>query len=130
MSEYKTLDQWFPDGRGDGRKFTTDGWNVHAWIEPIFISKPCQVYDTTWHCLDENGTSNPILREMLHTKFKEWHPPKKTKKVILYRPVYLGYEKTYCSIAGVGWHSDKYNWVGCKDKIVGWMTMEVEVDDE
>lgn len=77
MSEYRTLDEFFPSGRGDGRKFTTDGWEKHACIEPIFLSKPCYVYETTWHCLDEGGHSYPILRERLQLRFKEWHPPKK-----------------------------------------------------
>jgi len=77
MSEYKKLDEWFPGGRGDGRKFTAYGWEEYAWIEPIFISKPCYVYETTWHCLDEGGHNYPISRERLQLKFKEWHPPKK-----------------------------------------------------
>lgn len=91
MGEYKTLDEFFPSGRGDGRKFTTDGWEKHACIEPIFLSKPCYVYETTWHCLDEGGHSYPILRERLQLRFKEWHPPK--KKVTKYLWVDTANEK-------------------------------------
>lgn len=89
--EYKTLDEHFPNGRGDGRKFTNLDRFKDRWIEPVFKSNACFVYEATWHCLDENGGSNPIVRDSLQMKFKEYHPPK--KKVTKYLWVDTANEK-------------------------------------
>lgn len=91
MSEYKTLDEWFPNGRGDGRKFTNLSRFKDTWIEPVFKSNACFVYEARWHCLDENGGNNPIIRDSLQMKFKVWHPPK--KKVTKYLWVDAANEK-------------------------------------
>ena len=91
MSEYKTLDEWFPNGRGDGRKFTNIDWPKNDWIEPIFKSNACETYEDTWYCLDEKGHSDPFIGNSLQMKLKEWHPPK--KKVTKYLWVDTANEK-------------------------------------
>lgn len=113
----KTLDEIFPSGRGDGRKFrrTGEAWDMR--FEPIFKGR------TQWVGLDAGGHTV----EVAHGEFQwtEWQPPKKTKKVTLYRPVI----KT-----SLGNYTIPYCWSSFKDlsvnnNIVGWQEMEVEIDE-
>lgn len=73
------LDEIFPNGRGDGRKFTFAGWEPDRWYEPIFR---CRSY---WLGLDPyngSGTYKP------DGPWSEWHQPKRKKTITLYRTTY------------------------------------------
>ena len=114
MSEYKTLDEWFPDGKPDGRKFVPHGVN-DFWFQPFYRSNSCY-----WHGLSHKGGSIYFAESTLYI---EYHPPKQTKKVKMYCAIYhsrIGY--TSSSI----YHSTK-DAFEIKD-IAGWMEMECEVE--
>lgn len=137
MSEYKSLDQWFPDGRGDGRKFTSSEWDDESWIEPIFKNGESLDYKEMWHCLDERNENYPIFDQDLQLRFKEWHPPKETKKITMYKPVFKHHTDEYffTPFDTTPWSSDKHTYQNLKaiegyGDIVGWMSQEIEVDDE
>lgn len=76
MNEYKSLKELFKEStRGDGRKFTSNNWKEHEYFEPVFLA------GNVWHGLDELEFH---FSWVMDSKiFKEWHPPKKTKKVML-----------------------------------------------
>jgi hypothetical protein len=119
MSEYKTLDQFFPDGKPDGRKFV-QGSNVPSyWFIPIFRD----VYGT-WH-----GLNCKAEHEFYHqgATLKEYEEPKKTKKVTMYKPVYKGYDVHYRTLINDEWHTDKDNFGS--NNVLGWMKMECEVTE-
>jgi hypothetical protein len=68
MSESKTLDDWYPDGRGDGRKFFSQ--QRYGNYEPVFRCKDTR----RWHAIDDRGYHVELLEGEY---FKEYVPPKK-----------------------------------------------------
>ena len=118
MIEYKTLDQWFPNGRGDGRKFI-DVEDLDTWFEPIFRSH------LEWFGLNSFGNARSVYHRL---KWKEWHEPKKTKIVTLYKPVLRVYDNHYRACHVDEWHTDKNSFDHIKKTIVGWLSQEVEVE--
>lgn len=117
----KILDEWFPSGRGDGRRFRCVDWDkdrsiaINRHFEPIFKAG-------FWYGKDSLGGVGAHFSD---GKWYEWHAPKKTKKVTLYAPVCETGGNLYSS---GGWYSDKS---GFEEELFrGWMEMEVEVDDE
>ena len=131
MSEYKTLKEWFGEAtRGAGRKFTRSGWLEDQWLEPIFLDSQKE-----WNCLNNEGRS-VSWNSVLYT-FKEWHPPKKTKKIIMYKPIFKHKTEEYffTPFDLTSWCSSKDTHEGLRTterygNIVGWISQEVEVDDE
>ena len=117
MSEYKTLDQFFPDGKPDGRKFIANAFAKSRWFQPFYKAKD------RWFGLNESGYSDHFSGD--NFGWKEWKEPKKTKKVTMYKPIRKGYDVHYRSLINDDWHTDKQNWDN--ENIVGWMEMEVEV---
>lgn len=104
--------------RGDGRKFTNPDF-LESWFEPIFYHEKEQgwvgLYDDRLETFYENMSG-----------WREWTPPKKTKKVKLYRPIRkIG--ETYCAIPT--WMTDKPWFLSQYNDIVGWQEMEVEVEE-
>ncbi len=118
MSEYKKLDEIFPDGYGDGRKFCSSD-NTDYWFVPYFNDPMGR-----WHARD---FSNDHFVVYEHVDVREWFPPKKTKKVKMYKPVFKTYNGNYSTHINREWHSDKsvFN-IGEK---AGWMEMEIEVEE-
>jgi len=124
MSEYKSLKEWFGKAtRGDGRKFSLNHWNSHTYFEPIFLTRG------VWHGVDEAGCSLEWQEESI-SPFREWHPPKKTKKITLYKPVFETIRNKFYCPQDAQWHSDKDYYKSNFHDIKGWMRQEVEVDDE
>lgn len=120
--DYKTLDEIFPEGKGDGRKFTLETAYDDYWFIPYFRENTLR-----WYGLDMTDTHLTIYEDW---KVKEWVPPKKTKKVTMYTPVY---KSTKMSIEGhlvadCSWHQEKTNFQSGRD-LVGYMTMEVEIEE-
>lgn len=117
MTEYKTLDEWFPDGKPDGRKFHNPAWGESMYFVPYF-----RTVKGTWHGLGENGESfeyPPIYG------FKEYVPSKKTKRVKMYCPVFAGGQ----GLTSYNYfHEDKGNFLTSAN-IKGWITQEVEVEE-
>lgn len=123
MSEYKTLKEWFGEStRGDGRKFTRVDWLENQWVEPIYLDR-----HKDWHCLDYEGYSRAW--GSVNYPFKEWHPPKKTKKIVLYKPVFKTIKNSFYCPSDANWHSDKDYYKNNFYDIKGWISQEVEVDD-
>lgn len=124
MSSYKTLDQWFPNGRGDGRKFTCEIYESGdqlSWFEPMFKSKdPNDSYP--WYGITHRGFKNSYTG---HVLFKEWHEPKKTKIVTMYMPI-LKYDHGLYSTSGC--YVSKKETEGYHRPVVGYITQEVEVE--
>ena len=115
MSEYKTLDSWFPDGKPDGRKFEVEKSSFI--VEPKFKD----AYET-WYCLNQNG----LCCSYTHAaRFKEYQPPKQTKKVKMYKPIHAGCNRYWASRDA--WNTDKSQFATLR--IVGWATMEVEIEE-
>lgn len=123
MSEgYKTLDEFFPSGRGDGSKFTK-----HHWPEKYFIEPLCRDRGGIWHSANE---VNDIVQSLRTDDFREWHPPKTKKKVTLYKPVFkVPNGEVFChphiDFSAVKM-TEPYCYDGCH---VGWMEVEVFVDE-
>lgn len=119
MSEYKTLDEIFPDGKPDGRKFEVK--NSPFIVEPKFRSRDC-----VWWSINQNNDGCSYGPSYL---YKEHVPPKKTKKVKMYRPI-----QTYREINSTKdkyhsyepYRSDKNDFKN-HENIVGWVEVEVEV---
>lgn len=105
--------------RGDGKKFARIGGLDHEFFEPIYLSPP------NWFGLDQDGRSYYFSETSL-SHWQEWTPPKQTKKVKMYQPIYRGYGKHYATGSTGEWHSDKDNFTSTN--IIGWMEMEVEVE--
>jgi len=120
MSEYKTLDKWFPDGKPDGRSFTIS-------IDDYFFTPFFRDVRGYWHGLTNKNESTCWPGK---SSFYEFIPPKKTKKVTMYKPVAKGYEDSVYS-PRCEWHTDKNNWKGQINglPIIGWLTQEVEVEE-
>lgn len=122
-----TLDSFFPPGamRGDGRKFKFIDWGDGSWFEPLFKDT-----NGDWHGLDEDGQYIEVRYCVKNDNWQEWTPPKKTKKVTLYKPVMLDttYEGSYVSLDWQHWHSKKEYWKG-SGIVVGWITCEAEVEE-
>jgi hypothetical protein len=118
-----TLDSFFPLGatRGDGRKFCSISWGDNDWVQPMF--KDNKGY---WHTIS-NLNDHFSYDGSKYETWKEWTPPKKTKKVTMYRPVYKGYGEHYRTLVNEEWHTDKDNATG--KNVLGWMAMEAEVDE-
>lgn len=127
-----TLDEWFPMGRGDGRKFRNKDWpegESPAWFEPIFR-------DTVrWRGLDNIGCSFSSCPDS--GDWVEWVPPKKTVKIKFYREIIReeltplvtnSPDHTYHLAP---WSSVKKSTATSKArfKTVGWREMEVEVEE-
>ena len=91
MSEYKTLDLWFPEGRGDGRKFIQKSSSFI--FEPIVKAGVFGSFDEKkWYIVDQHGYLDSYSNEeIVGVKFKEYHPPK--KKVTKYLWVDTANEK-------------------------------------
>lgn len=112
---------------GDGRKFFRRIWHhPDSYFEPIFMTKD------KWFGLFEGDADSHSVES---NDWEEWHPPKKTKKVTLWRAIVFaddGYELSK-------WNSDKkylsetawkLSWASeGEGKIIGWESHEVEVDD-
>lgn len=117
MSEYKTLDEIFPDGKPDGRKFEVK--NSPFIVEPKFRSRDC-----VWYSLNQNNDGCSYGPSYL---YKEYVPPKQTKKVKMYKPVRRGYGIHYRTRADDEWHTDKDNFTDTRT-ILGWLEMEAGVE--
>lgn len=113
--EYKTLDEWYPDGKPDGRKFITT--SAYGWFKPIFRDT-----EGMWFGEDNRGIGSSWRSNF----FTEYHPPQQTKKVKMYKPILTVYDDHYTTMPDSEWHSDKNNWE--RNDIVGWMEIEVIVE--
>ncbi len=120
MSEYKTLDSWFPDGKPDGRKFWRADWDDTMYFVPYF-----RTVAGKWYGLGENGMDFIYYNTSV---FKEWTSPKQTKKVKMYKPIRKGYDIHYRTRADDEWHTDKDNFTETRT-ILGWLEMEVEIEE-
>ncbi len=70
MSEqFIDLDELYPNGRGDGRKFRAIYWNNDEWFEPIYRDQ-----DGLWRGLNMNGTD---CLNHAQNNWLEFIPPKK-----------------------------------------------------
>lgn len=69
----KTLDEWFPDGLGDRRKFTVPNWRAHEYIIPL-----AKIRGSRWLYLNELGMVSEFSGEGLYYKLSMWRPAKKT----------------------------------------------------
>lgn len=116
MSEYKTLDEIFPDGKPDGRKFEVK--NSPFIVEPKFRSRDC-----VWWSINQNNDGCSYGPSYL---YKEHVPPKQTKKVKMYNPVYKRTDGNY--ITSDYFYSQKTDF-RIMNEIVGWMEIEVEVNE-
>lgn len=105
--------------RGDGRKFARKSWPTNAWFEPIFLSAT-----NCWHGI--KGDANADLFPDSCDGWEEWPPPKQTKKVKLYRPIYKTETNEY--VVDGWWRSYKAE-NSDRGKAVGWQEMEVEVTE-
>lgn len=119
MSEYKTLDEIFPDGKPDGRKFIHSD-TTPKWFQPYFKSRH------GWCGLDEND--NAIIHDE-KTQWQKYYPPKQTKKVKMYKPVYKDYCQNYYAPQAVEWHTDKENFIYLKNEIIGWLELDAEIEE-
>lgn len=124
MSEYKKLDEIFPDGYGDGRKFVSDT-NTDYWFVPYFKDPMGR-----WHASD---FSNDHFVVYEHVDVREWFPPKQTKKVKMYMPVCKSkYAKgEYVAPWNVDCHSNKdfFEDGGTDVSIVGYIEIDAEVEE-
>jgi hypothetical protein len=118
--ESKTLDEWFPNGRGDGRKFVfLEDCRPDCWYEPIIKSRR-PFCDEKWYVLDHKGFMDSFSAEALTLVFSEWHPPKAKKKIKLYRTLHRDPLGDYYLSS---WQSR----VHASDKIID--EREIEVDE-
>lgn len=112
----KTLDELYPSGRGDGKKYT-QGAAMSFLFEPLFRDR-----FGVWHGECSTGKhmeisgSAPVI---------EWLPPKKTKKVTMYRPIKQASGSYYISHL---WDSNKAHF-NSLENIVGWQEMTVEIEE-
>ena len=75
MSKYKTLDEYFPDGKPDGRAFKLEIWydKPHYFFKPFYKARLASG-SYIWCGVDEN---NFHVQSDCDGLFKEWHQPKK-----------------------------------------------------
>lgn len=120
MSEYKTLGEIFPDGKGDGRKFIFKIGSADSsfWFIPYF-----KTLESRWHGINKMGQ---LFTANDSTWVKEYVEPKKTKKITMYKPIYKGYDYNHTAYKDE-WHSDKENFG--MNGIVGWLEIEAEVQE-
>jgi hypothetical protein len=125
----KTLDEWFPEGRGNGMKFTEVCLGDYSWYEPIF--RVGHLWNGIW-------SDGKLMTVSGDTRVREWHPPKKTKKVTMYRPIRRSSNAGHVIVDS--WRADKSYFVECIvnpsvasiqdiQTIVGWQECEVTVDE-
>lgn len=116
-----TLKQLMGDlTRGDGRKVCSVNWNdSDMYFEPVI-----RTTDGMWHGVFEQGL--PWSNQEAIDTWTEWTPPKKTKQVTMYTPIYLRTNGTYSS-HGV-WRNSKEEFVECGEA-VGWLTQITEVGE-
>lgn len=120
MSEYKTLDEIFPDGKPDGRK-----------LKPIdsdyIFDVKFRLKRGAWVCINQHEDVCTYSDSMV---FKEYIQPKQTKKVKMYTPVYKSTKASLDGhlIADCSWHQEKTNFQSGRE-LVGYMEMEVEVEE-
>ena len=107
--------------RGDGRRFTKSWWDKDRWFEPIFYYEK----EKCWVGLNTDGWLNEISDE--YADWQEWTPPKKIKKVKVYRAIYKTHDGGYC--ASEYWGNKKeQNY--CESRwVAGWEEKVVEVDE-
>jgi hypothetical protein len=117
MSEYKTLDEFFPDGKPDGRKF--EGYSSHwVWFQPYYRAS------TGWYGLNESGNSCSTQFNVVYIEYVE---PKKTKNITMYKSVCIDNTGQYYSNIYDPWDTEKKP--SGHGKVVGYMTMDVEVEE-
>lgn len=119
--------------RGDGRKFARLSWDNDRWYEPIFYyeKEKCWFGLNTDGCLNEfsdsSDSSKNVCGKFDFDDWQEWTPPKQTKKVKLYRPIF---ESPMPGKYVVGDEAaTSKDLVICPAKPVGWQEMEVEVEE-
>lgn len=112
----KPLDEIFPSGRADGRKFTTLALSSHVWYEPIFR------HGCDWHGIWNDGRLMTVVGTSI---MQEWHPFTTKKKVTMYRPIQISAGDYTASEM---WNSNKSRF-GSYAHIVGWDEKEFEVDE-
>lgn len=105
--------------RGDGRKFSILEWDTICWFEPIY-----RAHDR-WYGLMYDVRPNSFYD--FEDCWKEWTPPKQTKKVKLYSALVKRDDGCYYILGNH--YSDKSIFDRIKDEIVGWHEVEVEVDE-
>jgi len=118
MNAYKTLDEFFPDGKPDGRKFMSSDLTMMDAFQPYFR-------ETSGKWAGVSGGLCMVYNN--HALFREYVEPKKTKKITMYKPVFKGYENHHTTNNADEWHTDKHNFVG--KNIVGWLEMTCEVEE-
>jgi hypothetical protein len=112
--------------RGDGRKFQDQYMDNDEWFEPIFLTDVDDGSQNDWHGLDERGYGQ-WYESCVERYWKEYTPPKQTKKVKLYSPIGL---KDNGKIYTIGQYAnEKSVFNSGSDKIIGWHEIEVEVDE-
>ena len=109
----KTLDEMYPSGRGDRRRFTSEHLASTIWYEPIFRN------GNDWHGIWNDGR---LMTVDGGVAMVEWYPPK--RKVTMYRPIQKSCDG-YFAIDSA-WMSDKKQFDSL-DAVVGWEEKEVEV---
>lgn len=116
MSEYKTLNQWFPDGKPDGKWFKE--------LESTLVFKPFfRSDDGYWHGLTDR---NLAWSRYINCKYIEYIPPKQTKKVKMYMPVYKRQDGNF--ITSDYFYSQKSDFRSM-DLVMGWIEIEAEVEE-
>lgn len=124
MSEYKTLDQFFPDGKPDGRKFVPETYKGSPASSDAYCFQPFYKSNALfWYGLTGKGVSASFYGSNL---FKEYTEPKKTKKVKMYAPVYKRIDGSF--ISADYFFSDKADFKNM-DLVVGWIDIDVEVTE-
>lgn len=124
MAMYQGLTKWIPSGRGDGRKFRHYSWGEERYFEPFFKDEI-----DYWHGLSQNSVD---LHNGHDAEWAEWHPPKKMKKIKMYRAVFIGPDGEYVSDST--WGSKKT--FSCtilhldSGPPVIWQETEIEVPDD
>lgn len=118
MSEYKTLDKIFQDGKPDGRKLQP----MHS---HYILDVKCRLIKRgAWVCVNQNEDVCVYNDSVV---FREYVEPKKTKKVKMYKPIRKGYGTHYRTRADDEWHTDKDNFTETRT-ILGWLEMEAEIE--
>jgi hypothetical protein len=106
--------------RGDGRKFTLGN---DRWFEPIFKDRGGE-----WTGLNEDGYCESFSEGQIYY-WEEWTPPKQTKKVKLYCPIYEAYKGIIKCYGKWASKKDHFYELAGNQRIIGWQEMEVEVDE-